>query len=252
MKQTLILYRIRFITITLALHTIIIQALPQHLTNPIVAWESGGPVTKPIPILYTPSNEEAISNLQPIFSWGAVLDNAHYELELIQLYPSTTTVYSVTGLTYKPLMPLSLTTYYWRVRTIGSDNTVFPWSEYRSMYIVSAVNAAPSLNFYTTDRPVLTWNRVTTATGYEIQVSTQSTFGLPYAFHDDTISADRLYAQTGFLSDGPYYWRVRTKDRTGTWGAWSAVEMFTIGRPAPTLTPTLVFIQMPLLTATRG
>ncbi len=96
---------------------------------------------------------------------------------------------------------------------------------------LSPPNAAPLRNYYTTATPVLTWNRVSWATGYEIQVDTDNMFTAPYAFHNDTLPPNQFNVPTSSLSEGTYYWHVRAKKPDGTWGAWSATESFLVDIP---------------------
>lgn len=95
---------------------------------------------------------------------------------------------------------------------------------------VSAPNAAPVRNVYTTHTPTFTWNGVSGATGYEIQVDTDTSFVAPYPVQPVTVSGDTLSLQTASLSNGIYYWRVRAL-KTGGVGAWSTPERFEVSAP---------------------
>jgi hypothetical protein len=86
----------------------------------------------------------------------------------------------------------------------------------------------PARNYFTTDTPTLTWNRVSYAAGYEIQVDNTATFTLPLSFTTQVNSPNTLEATTTALADGVYYWRVRAKKADGTFGPWSSVESFTV------------------------
>jgi hypothetical protein len=93
---------------------------------------------------------------------------------------------------------------------------------------ISAANAVPLLQMFTTSQPTLTWNRVTWATAYQVQVDNQSDFISPE--FETTLSADRQEAQTAPLWNGVYYWRVRPQNGT-TWGIWSATGSFRVNTP---------------------
>lgn len=89
-------------------------------------------------------------------------------------------------------------------------------------------NGAPSLDYYTTGTPTLTWGQVTWAVGYEIEVARNANF------------ADIVYAHVGgvpeitlpfALEDGVYYWRVRAVDASNNVGTWSAIMAFTVDKP---------------------
>jgi subtilisin family serine protease len=93
----------------------------------------------------------------------------------------------------------------------------------------SPANAAPPRNYYTTSTPTLTWNRVTWAAEYEIQVDTAKTFNAPLNF---TVPATTLEIAPTSLPDGHamYYWRVRAKKGNAN-GPWSAVDSFVVDVP---------------------
>lgn len=90
----------------------------------------------------------------------------------------------------------------------------------------SAPNAASDRNFYDTDTPTLTWTAITGATGYEIQVDTDTAFTGTYSFIDTNIAAGELSITTTHLDNGPYYWRVRAKGGAGVWSAAERIEIF--------------------------
>jgi Tol biopolymer transport system component len=87
-------------------------------------------------------------------------------------------------------------------------------------------NAAPPRNYFTTSTPTLTWNRVTGATEYEIQVDASPAFSEPLDF-SAIISADTLEATTFPLVNGTYYWRMRVKNGSAS-GVWSAADSFVV------------------------
>jgi hypothetical protein len=101
---------------------------------------------------------------------------------------------------------------------------------YSARFISSS--AAPSINYYTTATPTLTWNRVTWATGYQIQVDNNADFSSPA--YSNIITSGAILAQTmptGPLHNGTWYWRVRARHSDGTWGTWSAAGTFVIEVP---------------------
>lgn len=64
--------------------------------------------------------------------------------------------------------------------------------------------------------PTLQWQRVSSATKYDVQVSTSASF-TPLIFTKST--TNRMIVPTTVLPDGPVHWRVRAVDATGT-SAW--------------------------------
>ena len=93
------------------------------------------------------------------------------------------------------------------------------------MTIISAPNAAPIRNLYTTT-PQLAWGSLTWATGYEIQVATDSKFN-DLVFSQVTDADTLAVTLDDPLSNGVYYWRVRAQQQNGKWGKWTAAEPFT-------------------------
>lgn len=112
----------------------------------------------------------------------------------------------------------------------NSPGTACKTKSFSLVIAPSPANASPVRNVYTTHTPVLTWNALTWATGYEVQVDDALTFAVP-DYKYDTLSASTLSVTTDFLTSGVWYWRVRGRKIDGTWGAWSAVESFTVNAP---------------------
>jgi hypothetical protein len=81
---------------------------------------------------------------------------------------------------------------------------------------VDTANAAPKLYYTVVKQPKLTWNAISWATGYQVQVSRSQGFtGAPIL----DIPANMLFYTPPPLSDGLYYWRVRGVGGNGTWSA---------------------------------
>jgi len=91
--------------------------------------------------------------------------------------------------------------------------------------IISPATASPVRNFYTTPTALLTWTRTTWATGYELQVSSSSSFtGSPLI----PVAANNSTFTTGTLENGTYYWHVRA---IGGSSSWSPTDSFIIHAP---------------------
>jgi hypothetical protein len=71
--------------------------------------------------------------------------------------------------------------------------------------------------------PTLTWNAVSGATTYRVQVSTLNTFATTIV--DDATPTQPTKAVSGLGSSTTYYWRVNAKNAAGT-SAWSDVWSF--------------------------
>jgi bacillolysin len=87
--------------------------------------------------------------------------------------------------------------------------------------LASPPDAAPQAG-YTTHTPILTWNRLSWATSYEIQIADNPAFA--GATNHPGIAG--LSFTTPSLANGVHYWRVR-----GTAGTWSAAQIIVIAVP---------------------
>ena len=179
------------------------------------------------PELVSPANNPTPSTINmPTFSWQSVAEAVRYELQLDTVNPPILTVQNSSRTSYKPFADLLPTTYFWRVRAINETGFSSNWSETRSLLIISSDNAAPSQNYVITSTPTLSWNRVTGATEYEIEVAMSPSFADPLSF-SETVPANTLYVATTALNNGMYYWRVRAKNGN-SFGSWSVVQSIVV------------------------
>lgn len=91
----------------------------------------------------------------------------------------------------------------------------------------SPANAAPAPNYFTIPTLTLTWNRVSEARGYELQISGDEGFSSLITV-PNPLPLEPLSYTTSTLPNGTYYWKVRAITNTGEVGAWSKVEMFVV------------------------
>ncbi len=89
----------------------------------------------------------------------------------------------------------------------------------------SPFNAVPEPDYFDALPVTLTWNAISWAEEYEIQVADNAAF----------VSATSYYAAVGILEydlttleNDTYYWRVRARDAADVWGSWSAVQTFEV------------------------
>jgi hypothetical protein len=97
-----------------------------------------------------------------------------------------------------------------------------PGTAFEVVSIVSPPTAAPDIAYYDTQTPRLTWNRVAWATGYEIQVSGNSSFVDAETY---SVAGNILSLPIEVPQNGIYYWRVKA---LGANGSWSATERFIV------------------------
>ncbi len=90
----------------------------------------------------------------------------------------------------------------------------------------------PSINQYDTHNPVLTWNRVSLAAAYELEIATSRSFTTPTAFRYSQLPAEPLYLIVpDTISRGTWYWHVRARYADGTWSRWSLTETLSVTVP---------------------
>jgi hypothetical protein len=95
----------------------------------------------------------------------------------------------------------------------------------------------PVQNAFTRDTtPTFTWNAITGAVRYQIQVDNNSDFSSPVF---TVASTTTTYTRSTALAEGRYYWHVRARDAAGHWGGWSPRWSFVIDTTPP-IQPVLV------------
>jgi hypothetical protein len=85
----------------------------------------------------------------------------------------------------------------------------------------------PITNYFTTATPTLTWNRVTDATEYEVQVSKSDLFTVLVYTTAPPVPASQLSVTTPPLTEGIYYWRVSANGGV----TWSPADRFVVDLP---------------------
>jgi hypothetical protein len=90
-------------------------------------------------------------------------------------------------------------------------------------------NATIAPHFFAVSRPTLTWDNITWALGYQIQIDDDPAFASPITAE---LSADTLsYTLVYPLANDTYYWQVRAKRNDIDWGDWSATETIIVSAP---------------------
>lgn len=118
------------------------------------------------------------------------------------------------------------TTYY--VEVAGLANSSYGTLRISTSFV--GLNATPARNLFVTHTPTLTWNRVTGAEGYQIQVDNNSNFSSP-EYNSSTLEPLTLsHTVPVTLANGTWYWRARAYGG-GVWGSWSASDVFVINAP---------------------
>jgi len=184
------------------------------------------------PTLVTPANRATGIALTPKLTWNTV-NATSYRVQVSTISTFATTVLDDSTLTVATdslTTALSyVTVYYWRVNGKNSYGTG-SWSNINSFTTMTQTPAAPTLltpaNGDTTTAvyPKLTWNSISNAASYRVQVSTISTFATTVV--DDstlTVASDSLITALSYST--VYYWRVNSKNTYGT-SVWSLIRNF--------------------------
>ena len=176
----------------------------------------------------SPADGNSTWDTTPTFSWDAVPGAAEYELRIADSsaeLASATSIRVTTGSTHTPVSALTIgQAHYWQVRAKDGTGQFGEWSEAHSLRVESnAVNGQnPADGSSTTDTtPTFSWDTVPGAAGYELQLA-DSLAGVETAQTQHV--TDTSYTVSSVLAKGQtHYWRVRAKDGTGQYGAWSAI-----------------------------
>lgn len=194
------------------------------------------------PNLFSPTDGATLIDSTPQLDWSGVTGATEYQLQVATSSTFSFPVIDTTiGSTTYTTTTLSDDTYYWRVLAKDAGGSPGTWSTVWN-FTIDTMLAAPTLISPTAGglvgdtTPQLGWIAVADATEYQVQVDTSKTFSLPAI---DVATTSTTYTVSSALAETVYYWRVRGKDSTATWGAWSAIWNFTIstsGLAAPKLT----------------
>ena len=171
---------------------------------------------------------------RPTLKWNAVSGAAKYEVYRARSMNGDYVKYStVTGTSYTNTSYLANgTTYYYKVRALGSDGSYGPYSTpvsvtYKAPFGAPLVTGSKDSQ----GRPALKWDKVTDAAKYEVYRarSKDGTYSLM-----STQSATG-YTNTSYLANGTtYYYKVRALKANGTASAYSSVVTITYGTvPTP-------------------
>ena len=182
----------------------------------------------------SPADGSSTPDTTPTLNWNAVPGAAEYELRIADSQAgldSALLVRVTTGTSHTPTSALAnLQTHYWQVRAKDAGGQYGPWSAGQSLKVEwGAISGqSPADGSSTPDTtPTLSWNAVTDAAGYEVQLA-DSRAGVEAA-PTQSVTGTAYTAASALSFDQTYYWRVRAKDGAGQSGAWSVATAIQIG-----------------------
>lgn len=133
----------------------------------------------------------------------------------------------------------------WQDANSNSTSTSYIWNICWDTGNPTQVNSVPypnslneSDNYTSNTTPTLSWFSASDGTNeswiqrYRIQVSTESAFAIPFT---DVNTWWTSYTISPALSDGTYYWRVKSEDNMNNTWSWSTTRDFIIDSTVPTI-----------------
>ncbi|MBI3111316.1 MAG: fibronectin type III domain-containing protein [Ignavibacteriales bacterium] len=190
------------------------------------------------PLLASPSNGVSEQPTTVSLTWNPSASATSYRLQVSTSSSFTTTIFDQEGITSTSQTVGGLannTTHFWRVRALNAGGAS-DWSTVWRFTTNVSAPATPTLvspsngsvNQPTT--PTLTWNPVSSADTYRLQVSTSSSFAT-MLIEDSTITSTSR--EVGPLSQGTTYsWRVSARNSAGS-STFSSTRTFTTVPPPP-------------------
>ncbi len=189
----------------------------------------------------TPANLAIVTTARPMFSWMALAGASRYRVQADDDpafgTPDVNVVVTTTSYTIPAASPaLRQGIYNWRVLAIdpaGNEGT--NWSVAPQFTI--NLQTSPVNNAFSVDTtPTFMWTAVAGATGYQLQIATDTAFTAPAPGYPVPLGAVTTYTPTTVLGNGTYFWRILRNDETPV----DIVHRtLTITPPLP-LAPTLV------------
>lgn len=176
--------------------------------------------TAPVPT--SPINGASVTTLLPSLTWSNLSGATGYEVRYGLSNPPTRLV-AVTTNTYVFVQPLAIGTWHWQVRAKDSQNQWGVWSDVATFNLDSATGGAPRPAAQVSGTVTFTWNPQSWVQGYQVQVSSNSSF-TAIVYQSATLPSGTSSDSTTISDGGTYYWRVRGLVNGTTWGSWSTTQ----------------------------
>jgi hypothetical protein len=200
-----------------------------------------------VPVLVLPANNALTTDYTPSLDWknsslprGSIF--SHYQIQIATDYGFADanilineTVSGITNSGFTPSGNLaSDSRFYWRVRSVNAVGTASSWSGVRSFRtaVLPPVLTAPAYDetlLY--NMPAFDWENVDNATGYYLQVGSNSSFSRLLVKATIKGNANSLFNSTVVLPPGTIvFWRVRANATNGPSG-WSEIRQVRTANP---------------------
>ena len=191
----------------------------------------------------------AVLAFLPAFAWSAVSGADRYEFEISADSGFNSPVLGSnfdhfftknTHATINKSIPNG--TYWWHVRSVGSDGSVSPWSSTRSFqkqWLIAPALTAPAddaMITYPTQAFRLSWNPVPGAFTYLLSVATDPELGSLVWSEAVETQATSFTLSLPLAADQTYFWGVTALDPEGHPGGSSEVRSFNWVWPSTTTT----------------
>lgn len=211
------------------------------------AWFSSVFYTYPAAaVLSSPANQSEIHAVNSIFRWKSVVGAAFYQVQVSLDSTFSSVVFDSTASSAIDSVFIdSLSadgTFFWHVRGGSNTNGWGPYSTTWSFTTASFPPPAPSLLLPHDSASVsplevtFSWNSVTGADEYSLELSTDSTFSR-LQVSDSNITSDLLVIDS-LDTATTYFWRMKSGSNTAGWGTFSSAYRFITASfilPPPTL-----------------
>ena len=188
------------------------------------------------PVTCSPSSGSSTADTTPLLDWEDVPGITAYHLQVNANDSFTgTMIAESSALTSSQYQITTLladnTSYCWRVQGKNADGGWSDWSNTWEFTVDLSPPGTPrpvpaSMTYDIT--PLLSWEDVTGASGYHVQLATNSGFAGPLEKEDSTLTVSHYPVTTTLTLWTSYYWRVRTKNDDGLWSEWSSPWSFSI------------------------
>jgi hypothetical protein len=177
------------------------------------------------PALSAPPNDATCQPILGTLTWTAIPNAVGYQVQIGSSCNLGPIVDVATNSYDYELLPN--TSYRWWVRTkdscdqLGQFSDCFGFTTARTEPLPSPALSSPADGDVCMETNLtLYWSGVSGAAGYKVQIGTQPEDGPEYEVQGNS------YPCSGLQSDTTCFWRVKTKDSCGQWGAYSDSRRF--------------------------